>query len=68
MKDKNLNVKTYCKDYLKVSVDLWIFLLLSLSQIIIAEKGGREGGLIFLTTNNISRVNEVAQRMKMLIE
>lgn len=68
MKDKNLNVKTYCKDYLKVSVDLWIFLLLSLSQIIIAEKGGQEGGLIFLTTNNISRVNEVAQRMKMLIE
>lgn len=60
MKDKNLNVKTYCKTYLKISVDLWIFLLLSLSQIIIAEKGGR-GELIFLTTNNISRVNEVAQ-------
>lgn len=39
MKDKNLNVKTYCKIYFKTSMDLWIFLLLSLSQAIIANMG-----------------------------
>lgn len=40
MKDKNLNVKTYCKTYFKTTVDLWIFLLLSLSQVIVADMGG----------------------------
>lgn len=58
MKDKNFNVKTYCKAYLKICA----FMDISFVVIVLNYHSWKEGGgLIFLTTNNVSRVNEVAQ-------
>lgn len=59
MKDKNLSVETYRKTYFKTSVSLWMFLL-PLSQIIVTDMGS-------YTKNNLARVSEVAQWMKVLI-
>lgn len=59
MKDKNLSVETYRKTYFKTSVSLWMFLL-PLSQIIVTDMES-------YTKNNLARVSEVAQWMKVLI-
>lgn len=58
MKDKNLSVETYRKTYFK-PLCLWMFLL-PLSQIIVTDMES-------YTKNNLARVSEVAQWMKVLI-